>query len=73
MSTLMRQIREFKVPRDAIALWWFGQSWLPTLGAERLALIFPLKTYSDRGIRWSSGSDYGVAPLAPRYGLSRLA
>jgi predicted amidohydrolase YtcJ len=29
----------------------------------------PLKTYSEHGVRWSSGTDYGVAPLAPRYGL----
>lgn len=26
MSSLMRQIREFVVPRKAVALWWFGQS-----------------------------------------------
>jgi L-ascorbate 6-phosphate lactonase len=26
MSELMRQIREFRVPRNAIALWWFGQN-----------------------------------------------
>ncbi len=52
-----------------VFLWWFGQSWLPTLGADRLGLVFPLNTFSRRGIHWSSGTDYGVAPLAPRYGL----
>ena len=26
MSSLMRQIREFPVPKNSVALWWFGQS-----------------------------------------------
>ena len=69
MAALEKQYDAGYPEVQPVFLWWFGQSWLPTLGAERLALIFPLKTYSDRGIRWSSGSDYGVAPLAPRYGL----
>jgi predicted amidohydrolase YtcJ len=29
----------------------------------------PLKTYLDHGIHWGAGSDYGVVPFAPRYGL----
>ena len=69
MAALEKQYDAGYPEVQPVFLWWFGQSWLPTLGAERLALIFPLKPSSDRGIRWSSGSDYGVAPLAPRYGL----
>ena len=52
-----------------VFLWWLGQSMPPSFGPDRLALTMPLKTYQDRGILWSAGTDYGVAPLAPRYGL----
>lgn len=69
MAALEKQYDAGYPEVQPVFLWWFGQSWLPTLGADRLHLILPLKTYSDRGIRWSSGTDYSVAPLAPRYGL----
>jgi len=69
MAALERQYDAGYPEVQPVFLWWFGQSWLPTLGADRMGLVFPLKTYSDRAIRWSSGTDYGVAPLAPRYGL----
>ena len=69
MAELEKQYDAGYLEVQPVFLWWFGQSWLPTLGADRLGLVFPLKTYSDRGIRWTSGTDYGVAPLAPRYGL----
>jgi predicted amidohydrolase YtcJ len=52
-----------------VFLWWLGESLPPSLGAERLARTMPLKTYLERGVRWSAGTDYGVAPLAPRFGL----
>jgi predicted amidohydrolase YtcJ len=52
-----------------VFLWWLGNSLSPSLGAERSARAMPLKTYLEHGVRWSAGTDYGVAPLAPRYGL----
>ena len=69
MAALEKQYDAGYPEVQPVFLWWFGQSWLPTLGSDRMGLVFPLKTYSDRGVRWSSGTDYGVAPLAPRYGL----
>jgi predicted amidohydrolase YtcJ len=69
MAALEKQYDAGYPEVQPVFLWWLGQSWLPTLGADRMGLVFPLKTYSDQGIRWSSGTDYGVAPLAPRYGL----
>jgi predicted amidohydrolase YtcJ len=50
-------------------MWWLGKSIPPSLGPERLAHTMPLKTYLDHGIHWGAGSDYGVVPFAPRYGL----
>ena len=52
-----------------VFLWWLGNSMTPSFGAERMARTMPLKSYGEHGVRWSAGTDYGVAPLAPRYGL----
>jgi len=52
-----------------VFLYWLGRSMPPNFGAERLARTMPLKTYLDHGVRWGSGSDYAVAPLAPRLGM----
>jgi predicted amidohydrolase YtcJ len=52
-----------------VFLWWLGNSLPLSLGAERLKRTMPLKTYLEHGVRWAAGTDYGVAPLAPRYGL----
>lgn len=69
MAALEKQYDAGYPEVQPVFLWWFSQSWLPSFGVERMGLVFPLRTYSDHGIRWSSGTDYGVAPLAPRYGL----
>ena len=50
-------------------LWWLGRSLTANLGPDRLSRMKPLKTFLDRGIRWSGGSDYSVVPFAVRYGL----
>jgi len=52
-----------------VFLYWLGKSMPPNFGPERLARTMPLKTYLDHGIRWGAGSDYAVAPLAPRLGI----
>jgi predicted amidohydrolase YtcJ len=31
--------------------------------------LVPLKTFLDKGIKWSGGSDYSVTPLPARFGL----
>jgi predicted amidohydrolase YtcJ len=50
-------------------LWWIGDIYAASYGPERGKRLVPLKTLHDRGILWSSGSDYGVTPIAARYGL----
>jgi predicted amidohydrolase YtcJ len=69
MATLQKKYDAGYPEVQPVFLWWLGNSMLPSLGAERLARTMPLKTYSEHGVRWSAGTDYGVAPLAPRYGL----
>jgi predicted amidohydrolase YtcJ len=50
-------------------MWWIGDTYAANFGRERALRLVPLKSFLDRGIRWSGGSDYPVTPLAARYGL----
>jgi predicted amidohydrolase YtcJ len=69
MATLQKLYDAGYPEVQPVFLWWLGNSLPPGLGADRLARTMPLKTYLEHGVRWSAGTDYGVAPLAPRYGL----
>jgi hypothetical protein len=69
MAALQKQYDAGYPEVQPVFLWWLGNSLPPSLGAERLARAMPLKMYLEHGVRWSAGTDYGVAPLAPRYGL----
>ncbi len=69
MAALQKQYDAGYPEVQPVFLYWLGKSMPPVFGAERLTWTMPLKTYTARGIRWSSGTDYGVAPLAPRLGL----
>jgi predicted amidohydrolase YtcJ len=50
-------------------LWWLGDSLPGVFGPEQSKHLMPLATYRKRGILFASGSDFGVTPLAARYGL----
>ena len=50
-------------------LWWIGDLYASTFGLQRLARTLPLKTFQDRGILWTGGSDFFVTPYPARYGL----
>ena len=50
-------------------LWWLGDVLPGAFGPEQSKHLMPLATYRKRGILFASGSDYGVTPLAARYGL----
>ncbi len=69
MAVLQKQYDAGYPEVQPVFLWWLGKSMPPSFGAERLARTMPLKTYLQHGVRWSAGTDYGVAPMAPRYGL----
>jgi hypothetical protein len=69
MAALEKQYDAGYPEVQPVFLWWLGNSLPPSLGAERLARAMPLNTYLEHGVRWSAGTDYHVAPLAPRYGL----
>ncbi len=50
-------------------LWWLGDVLPGVFGPEQSKHLMPLATYRKRGIVFASGSDFGVTPLAARYGL----
>lgn len=50
-------------------LWWLGDVLPGAFGKDRSQHIMPLATYRKRGIWFTNGSDFGVTPLAARYGL----
>lgn len=50
-------------------LWWLGDTYSSNLGPLRSLRLKPLSTWLAAGVKWAGGSDYGVAPLEPRYGL----
>ena len=50
-------------------IWWLGDIYIDTFGAERSRHLIPLRTFLDKGIRWAGGSDYFVTPFAARYGI----
>jgi predicted amidohydrolase YtcJ len=50
-------------------LWWLGDTLPVSFGPERSKHLMPFATYRKNGILFASGSDYGVTPLAARYGL----
>jgi len=50
-------------------LWWIGDLYASTFGPQRRARALPLKTFQNRGIVWTGGSDFFVTPYPARYGL----
>ncbi len=49
--------------------WWIGDTYAGNFGPVRNARLNPYHTFVDKGIRWASGSDFGVTPFAARYGI----
>jgi predicted amidohydrolase YtcJ len=50
-------------------MWWIGDIYGASFGEKREARLMPYKTYTQKGIIWSGGSDYFVTPFPARYGL----
>ena len=48
--------------------YWIGD-WFSNYGPERVAMSYRGKSYEDRGILVSGGSDVGVTPLSPWWGI----
>jgi predicted amidohydrolase YtcJ len=69
MAVLQRQYDAGYPEAQAPFLWWLGDTYAGNLGPERAGRLKPFASYLKKGVIWSGGSDYSVAPFAARYGL----
>jgi predicted amidohydrolase YtcJ len=72
IDTMARLQKEFDAAypeASATFMWWIGDNYAGNLGPGRALRLKPFKTWQDRDIKWSGGSDFGVTPYPARYGL----
>lgn len=50
-------------------MWWIGDTYAGNFGPERARRLNPFKTYQQKGVIWSGGSDYFVTPFPARFGI----
>lgn len=67
---IQKRLQELKVIADGnpAFVYWIG-SWFLKYGSERVRWSYPGKSYFDNGIIAGAGSDVGVTPLSPWWGL----
>ena len=69
MAALQKKFAAGYPETQAPFLWWIGDTYAGTFGAQRDSRLMPYKTYVEKGIVWAGGSDYPVTPFPARYGL----
>jgi predicted amidohydrolase YtcJ len=69
MAKLQKEYDSGYPEAQAPFLWWLGDTYSGNLGPLRSLRLKPFRTYLEKGVIWAGGSDYGVAPFEPRYGL----
>ena len=69
MAALQKKFDAGYPETQAPFLWWIGDTYAGTFGAQRDFRLMPYKTYVEKGIVWAGGSDYPVTPFPARYGL----
>jgi len=72
LDTMVRLEREYDAAYPETQppfLWWIGDLYAASFGAQRDARLMPYRTYQRRNIPWAAGSDYFVTPYPARYGL----
>jgi predicted amidohydrolase YtcJ len=67
---IQKRLRELKVMVDGNPsfIYWIG-SWFLKYGPERVRWSYPGKSYFDNGIVAGAGSDVGVTPISPWWGI----
>lgn len=67
---IQKRLRELKVMVDGNPsfVYWIG-SWFLKYGPERVRWSYPGKSYFDNGIVAGAGSDVGVTPISPWWGI----
>lgn len=67
---IQKRLRELNVIVDGnpAFVYWIG-SWFRKYGPERVRWCYPGKSYFDKGIMSGAGSDVGVTPMTPWWGI----
>lgn len=67
---IQKRLRELNVIVDGnpAFVYWIG-SWFKKYGPERVRWCYPGKSYFDNGIIAGAGSDVGVTPISPWWGI----
>jgi len=69
MARLQKQYDAGYPESQAEFMWWIGDNYAANLGRPRVFRLKPFRTYTQKGMIWAGGSDYGVTPFPARYGL----
>jgi predicted amidohydrolase YtcJ len=69
MAAMQKKFDASYPETQAPFMWWIGDTYAGTFGAQRDARLMPYRTYLETGIIWGGGSDYPVTPFPARYGL----
>lgn len=69
MALLQRKYDSGYPESQGAFLWWLGDTYSGNLGPLRSLRLKPFRSYQEKGVVWSNGTDYGVAPFEPRWSL----
>jgi len=69
MAALQKKYDAATPEQQPVFLYYIGDGLSASYGPKRSKRLEPMKSYLNAGLKWASGSDFYVTPLAPRLGL----
>ncbi len=69
MAALQKKYDAGTPEQQPVFLYYIGDGLSASYGPKRSKRLEPMKSYLNAGLKWASGSDFYVTPLAPRLGL----
>ena len=69
MAVLQKQYDAGYPEAQSTFMWWIGDTYAGNFGPERSLRLMPFRTYLEKGMHWTGGSDYSVTPYAARFGI----
>jgi predicted amidohydrolase YtcJ len=69
MAVLQKQYDAGYPEAQSTFMWWIGDTYAGNFGPERSLRLMPFRTYLEKGMRWTGGSDYSVTPFPARFGI----
>jgi predicted amidohydrolase YtcJ len=69
MALLEKQYDAGTPETQPVFVYWIGDALSSSYGPARSKRLMPMNSYLKAGVKWASGSDFFVTPLAPRLGI----